>query len=283
MHINSAKVESNVQASDWPKISVVTVFYNPGPLLEKTILSVFEQNYPNLDYVLIDDCSTDGSELVAKKYSDRVRYWRNSSNLGIYGAMNEGIKVADGQWLNFLNSGDIFYSKKVLRNVARQIKLSPQTDFIYGKFRLVDPEDGLQLVKGDKVSRRDWCFRTAICHQTVFARNNLFSEIGPYDATMRITADYDWFVKYFSRQKIHPLFIDDILVDFLLDGASFRHRLVGLRERLGIVKKNYSNFIYALNLLNYIYRKSKMILIYRFYHTRLFKFYRKIKYRNKGL
>ncbi len=267
------------QASDWPRISVITVFYNPGPLLEKTIINVLEQEYPNLDYVLIDDCSTDGSEEVARKYRGQVRYRKNSRNLGIYGAMNEGIKFSDGQWLNFLNSGDVFAGRDILRRVGEKIRRFPEADFVYGKYRMVGPAGDLQLVKGKEVGKEDWYFRTAICHQAVFTRRNLFSEIGHYDASMKIVADYDWFVKYFSREDIHPLYLDRVLVDFLIDGASFRYQLVGFRERLKIVKNNFSGLVYLLNWLRYVWLKVKMKLIFRFYDSPFFQLYRRFKYR----
>ena len=268
--------------SPWPAISVITVFYNPGPLLEQTIENVLGQRYPNLDYVLVNDASTDGSERIVEKYREHIQYWESERNEGIYGAMNRGMKLARGEWLNFLNCGDVFSSESVLSEVAGQIKNLPETDFIYGKFRMVDPKAGIQSIRGGRVGRRDLYFQTAICHQTVFTRKSLFGEIGPYDAAMKIAADYEWFVKYYSRADIHPLFIDRVLVDFLMDGASFRQRPVGLKERLAIVRRNFPPAVYALNLLSYAAKLTRVKIAQRFYGNFLFQQYRKIKYRGRS-
>ncbi len=270
------------RASDWPAISVITVFYNPGPLLEPTIRSVLEQDYPNTNYVLVDGGSTDGSRDVIKRYQDHLTYWNNIYDKGIYNAMNHGIRLADGAWLNFLNCGDVFRSESVVSDVADQIRKFPEADFIYGKFRLVNTEASIQTVRGRRVGRRDLYFKTAICHQTAFIKKILFEQIGLYDESMKITADYDWFIRYFSRENIHPVFINRVLVDYLLDGASFRNRTVALRERLKIVKKHYSLAVYILNLLLYVRNWIKVKIAHRFYENRLFKFYRKIKYGNKS-
>lgn len=95
-----------------PLISVVTVSYNAVGTIEQTLLSVINQTYPNIEYIIIDGGSTDGTVDIIKKYADEIVYWISEPDKGIYDAMNKGIKKANGEWINFINAGDSYYDKK---------------------------------------------------------------------------------------------------------------------------------------------------------------------------
>ena len=97
-----------------PLITVITVVYNGEAYLEKTILSVINQTYESVEYIIIDGGSTDGTIDIIKKYKSKINYWINEAYNGIYDAMNKGIKLATGDWINFMNAGDLFYNLSVL-------------------------------------------------------------------------------------------------------------------------------------------------------------------------
>ena len=112
------------------KISVVTVCYNSVDTIEETMLSVLNQTYSDVEYIIIDGGSTDGTVDIIKKYADRIAYWVSEPDNSIYDAMNKGIAVATGDYINFMNSGDSFASKDSISNVLTNIK--EDIDIVFG-------------------------------------------------------------------------------------------------------------------------------------------------------
>jgi len=121
-----------------PNITIITVSYNAVKTIEDTILSVINQTYPNIEYIIIDGGSTDGTLDIIKKYQDKITYWVSEPDKGIYDAMNKGTLKATGVWLNFMNAGDTFYDHQVLEKVFKDKDWS-NTDVIYGDVVYVYP------------------------------------------------------------------------------------------------------------------------------------------------
>ena len=115
-----------------PKISVVTVCYNAASEIERTIKSVINQTYSNVEYIIIDGGSKDGTVDIIKKYADKVSYWVSEPDKGIYDAMNKGIIAATGDWINFMNAGDWFCGSSVLSDISHYLINNREFDIIYG-------------------------------------------------------------------------------------------------------------------------------------------------------
>lgn len=187
----------------YPLVTIVTPSYNQARFLEETIQSVLSQEYPNLEYIIIDGGSTDGSLEIIKKYADQLAWWVSEPDHGQTDAINKGFARAHGEILAWLNSDDT-YLPGAVRQAAEFIQDNPQVGLVYGDANLVD-EDGNIL--GPFPSRQTDYQRLLrgyvhIPQQTTFFRADLWHKLGPLDPSFYFAMDYDLWVRI---AKIAPL------------------------------------------------------------------------------
>lgn len=181
--------------SVYPKISIVTPSYNQGEFLERTILSVLNQNYPNLEYIIIDGSSTDGSVEIIKKYEGYLSYWASEPDNGQADAINKGFKIVTGDIVAWQNSDDI-YLPGAFKNVSELFMKHNDIDVLFGNVYLIDEND--YILKDmrfipfnlEHLIYYDW----NLSSQAVFWKRGLFNKIG-YLKNYRVTFDLDWFVR----------------------------------------------------------------------------------------
>lgn len=168
---------------EYPKISVVTVCFNSINIIEDTLNSVLTQDYPNLEYVVIDGQSSDGTVEILKKYQAQLGVFLSEPDSGVYDGMNKGIRHSSGEYLLFMNAGDIFYSDSALKELVEK----SSADVIYGDFN---------YLSGPRQGRVSADFsRGAFNHQSVLYRRALHSAFGEYLSVKRLTAaDYLFFM-----------------------------------------------------------------------------------------
>lgn len=177
-----------------PKLSIITINYNDALGLEKTIVSVLNQRWKEFEFVVIDGDSTDGSKAVIVKYQDQLTYWVSEPDKGIYNAMNKGINVATGDYLLFLNSGDVLVDDENILLICQE-KL--QEDIVaFDCF----------LEKDDKVVGRRthaekptlfYVIRHGFKHQSTFIKRSLFEKLGLYNEFYKIAGDYEFWIRCF--------------------------------------------------------------------------------------
>lgn len=204
------------------KISVITVVYNAARDLTKTIKSVLSQNNCNLEYIIIDGESTDGTVDIIKKYQPKLTYWISEKDTGIYDAMNKGIDQANGDWIVFMNAGDCFCDENTINRVSSS--LDSTVDIVSGDIYLCH-EDTKEYTKArgvEKAMEGMFCF-----HQTMFTRAELCKKY-KFDTGFKIAADYDFTLKCLmngARFKYLPYAIADFAAGGLSEKLILKARI----------------------------------------------------------
>ncbi|SHE99872.1 glycosyltransferase family 2 protein [Dysgonomonas macrotermitis] len=200
------------------RISIITVNRNNAEGLEKTIISVISQTYTNYEFIVIDGASTDRSREVISKYGSNIHYWVSEPDSGIFNAMNKGIEKVTGDYCYFLNSADAFASNTVLEDIFGSRQYS--APFIngnqlnnFGTYRQRVPCLNRPLTLFD-------FYWGTIKHQATFIRKDLFDTYGLYDETLKIIADWKFFLQTIGLHNEQPDFVDIDIVDFEWNGMS---------------------------------------------------------------
>lgn len=180
-----------------PKITIITPSYNQGQYLEQTILSVIEQGYPNLEYIIIDGGSTDNSVEIIKKYEDRISYWISEKDRGQSDAINKGLKRATGEIVNWLNSDD-FYFPDTLYTVAAFFS-DPGVYAVCGRSRVFKPDGQEYIAPASFVDASS--LLSTLCHAHIeqpatFFRKNALEKMGPLSQQLHYVMDKEWWLKY---------------------------------------------------------------------------------------
>lgn len=236
--------QTNLKKKNKPLVSIITVVYNGESSIEKTIQSVINQTYDNIDYIIIDGGSSDGTIDLIKKHNDKIAYWISETDKGISDAFNKGIKASKGEWINFLNCADVFTSNNVVNNMAFHFcDYDIVTAFAkFGEFfipkRLLTNEDKLHK-------------KAMISHQASFIKKSIFDEIGMFDNNFSIRMDYDFWLRALKKYKFK--FVDNVIVDYDPNGISGRDLKRFYFEQLKANKKNLKNYNYHnfLTLMKY--------------------------------
>ena len=193
-----------------PKISVVTVCYNVASEIERTIKSVINQTYSNVEYIIIDGGSKDGTVDIIKKYADKVSYWVSEPDKGIYDAMNKGIIAATGDWINFMNAGDWFCGSSVLSDISHYLINNREFDIIYGSiYRVYEnyhyeaPPLPLEMIK----------IHQPMPHQGTFVKTS-YHKKHLFDISYRSAGDTHFFYEAYYKHKASFIEIPKIIAYF---------------------------------------------------------------------
>ena len=221
--------------ADKPLVSVITIVLNGQRYLEQTIKSVIDQTYDNVEYIIIDGRSTDGTINIIKKYEHIIDYWISEPDKGIYDAMNKAIQIANGEWVSFMNAGDQFFGNDVVREVFE----SPPdgVDVIYGDTEIrYDGSGGIK--KAGKVEQL-WS-GMIFCHQSAFCRGCLLRTY-KFNTEYEISADFDFF---YSLLTDGGSFLNRrITISTVKSGGlSDRNRLKNVIENWSRVRRTHSSF-----------------------------------------
>lgn len=229
-----------------PKLSVITIVYNNVAAIERTMLSVLNQTYKNIEYILIDGASTDGTIDVINKYKDKLAVFVSAPDKGIYDAMNKGLELVTGDYVLFMNSGDEIYSPET---VAAVFASAISGDIYYGETEMFDENwKSLGQRRHRAPEHFNWHsfkFGMNVSHQAIYIKRSLTQ---PFDLKYKYSSDIDWILK--STKKSSSIVNTHLYVaKYLVGGISKKKHLASLKERFKILSHYYG---FIPNLLNHI-------------------------------
>ncbi len=241
---------------NYPKITIITVCLNSEEVIEKTIQSVVSQNYKNIEYIIIDGNSSDGTLDIIKKYQSSISRLVSEKDSGIYNAMNKGLRLMSGDMVLFLNAGDFLYDNEVIKDVASVFAEKPKIQILYGN--IVTDHDGKRRLRKYNNIDRLFFACAMICHQVIFASRELFDEYGYFDERFTRNADYDWFLNIFFRKEVLTYYLDRTISVYDMRGLS-SSQLKFLDEMITSKKKYFSKlemcFYYPTCIIRQRFRK----------------------------
>ena len=245
-----------------PLFSIITVTYNAELVLSRTLSSVIKQSYKNIELIVIDGKSNDQTIDLIKFYEDSINYWVSEPDDGLYDAMNKGIAAATGDYVWFLNAGDVIKDNNIVEEIARIAEQKTMPDIIYGETDLIDAYGKVFAERRLKAPEHlTWkSFKTGmlVCHQAFIVKRDIAPE---YDLQYRFSADFDWCIRCMKKAKT-IINAKTRLINYLYEGTTTANRKESLKERYRIMCKYYGTIPTQLRHLWFAIR---------FYFARIFK------------
>lgn len=221
-----------------PVFSIITVTYNARQWIEATIKSVTEQTYEQIEYIVVDGNSSDGTVEIIKKYADKISKWVSEPDKGLYDAMNKGLKLATGDFVWFMNAGDTIYDDKTVSLIAEKIGENSDNIVIYGETQIIDEKGRIvgarRLKIPDSLNWKSFKMGMLVSHQSFIPSRN----IAPmYDLQYKYSADVDWCIRCLMQAE--ETVKCGILSSYLNEGMTTANRNASLKERYKIMCKYY--------------------------------------------
>lgn len=237
------------------KISIVTVCYNSEATIRDTIESVLSQDYADIEYIVVDGASKDGTMAIIDEYRDRIAVIVSEPDKGIYDAMNKGIGLATGDVVGILNSDDYYETSNVIEDVAHCFERSPGSELVFGDVVFVQPENLQRVVRFYRAGHfNSWKLRFGWMppHPATFIRRCAYERFGLYSLDYKISADFEMFVRLLLVHGLRFSKIDKVLVRMRAGGVStsgVRNSIVLNSEIVRACRRNgiYTNIFFVLS------------------------------------
>jgi len=231
-----------------PLITVVTAVRNGEKTLEETILSVINQTYANVEYIVIDGASADGTLDIIRKYEDKIDYWMSEPDKGIYDAMNKGIALSCGDYIALLNSDD-WYELNACELIVNKIN-EVNADVYYAMMRVLNEKKEVLFIYGytDRV-----LYRYMIAHPTCFIKKEIY-KLYQYDTKYKSSADYDFIIRL-KKNNSNFVFIEHIIANFRSGGISYS---ISAQIETSKILRKYR----LINIFAYIIRRLFLYINY---------------------
>jgi glycosyltransferase involved in cell wall biosynthesis len=252
------------QVPSIPLISIVTVTFNAAEHIEQTIRSVLGQSYDNVEYIIIDGGSTDSTVEIIRRYSHAIDFWISEPDGGIYDAMNKGVQLASGYYVGLLNAAD-WYDQDLLKTLVQTHIESGANDqaILYTDFQLF--LEDLDFAEKRPCTLEPWKGMT-ISHQAMFVGAGVYRDVGLYDVSYRLAADYDFFLRAFSM-GVRFVHSHHHGVYFRAGGRSAVNKVATIREAARALRKVYGGL--SRHHARYVMVEGLGLLYYKYFQRLL--------------
>lgn len=213
------------------KISIITICFNNEEVIRKTIESVVNQDYQNIEYIIVDGKSKDGSLDIIREYEGRIAKFISEPDKNLYDAINKGISLATGDVVGLIHAGDRLFNGSVIGKVADHF-MQNDIDLMYGHSVLVNEQDLPVRVNKSPAYRRSLVKRGWMpSHQSIYIRRNIIEQIGLYKLELHPSSDYEFFLRYFYFNKLRIKRLDQFILRFSMGGISTRNYMRNIRSQ----------------------------------------------------
>ncbi|MCD9576551.1 glycosyltransferase family 2 protein [Flavobacterium soyae] len=241
------------------RITIITVCYNRKATIEKAIQSVLAQNYHDIEYIIIDGSSTDGTQEIIESYRDRISKYISEPDKGMYDAINKGLQLATGDVIGLMHSDDEFFDKKAITRIAARFDYEPNIDGVYGDGIYVSNDKEERLVR-DRIGgvfslkrvKKGWL----PLHPTVYLKKAVIDKHGLYNLDFKIASDTEFLLRYLYKHKINMSYIDAYIVKMRMGGMS-----TSLKRAFEVLYEDYKIYkFYGLAAILVVFLKKSIAL-----------------------
>ena len=204
------------------KVSIITVSFNSAKTIADTIDSVLSQDFPEIEYIIVDGCSTDGTVDIIRQNENRISQWISEKDQGMYDAMNKGIAMATGDAIGILNSDDVYMNTHVVSDLMHLMQ-SQNTEVVFADLILVDSSNQNRIIRyydSGRFHPSKFKFGWMPAHPTVFVKRELYQRVGKFSNTYQIAADYEMLIRMLAIEKASYAYYPKPVVRMRLGGAS---------------------------------------------------------------
>jgi glycosyltransferase len=241
------------------KISIITVCYNRSSTIEQSILSVLQQDYPNIEYIIIDGNSNDGTKEIIAAYGDRISKYISEKDKGMYDAINKGVKLATGDVIGLMHSDDTFYDNEVVSKIVKAFQEHDSIDGVYGDGIYVTNDAEERLVRNRiggeynvKRIEQGWL----PLHPTVYFKRSCIEQYGLYNLDFKIASDTEFLIRYLYKHEVKMHYLNSYMVKMKMGGLSTDYK-----RAVEVLKEDYKIYkFHNMNPFSAVFQKKMQAL-----------------------
>ncbi|WP_417940022.1 glycosyltransferase family 2 protein [Flavobacterium sp. RS13.1] len=242
------------------KVSIITVSYNRKATIEQSIKSVLDQDYPDIEYIIVDGNSSDGTQDIIKSYSDKITKYISEPDKGMYDAINKGLAMATGDVVGLMHSDDVFYDTAVVSKIVLGFKNNPNADAIYGDGIYVTNDDEQKTVRnriGGEYKFNKLKAGWLPLHPTVYIKKTVLDKYGNYNLDFKIASDTEFLLRYLYKYKINIAYLNCYIVKMRMGGLSTDYKRV-----FKVLKEDYKIYkFHQMNGFKVVFQKKVLALL----------------------